>query len=94
MDQIKDVINDVVEGLSSGKNRPQEQILKIWQEVLGKKTSKHTKIMGLYKGVLLVNVDSSVWLFHLNLKRGALLKKLRSATGELKEIKIRIGSVK
>ena len=94
MDQIKSVIKDVVAQLSSGKKTPQAQILKAWPGCAGSKAFKHTKIIKFDKGVLLVNVDSSAWLFQMNLKRKALLEKLNSATKELKEIRFRTGSVK
>ena len=94
MEQIKDILKDVIADLGSEKRKTQEEILKIWQDAVGKKGIKHTKIIGIKDGRLLVNVDSSVWLFQLSIKRNSLLEKLRRVTDNLKEIRFRIGQVK
>jgi len=94
MEQIKDIINSVIKNISSGKRKVQEEILKTWEDVLGKRAAKHTKIMGIHNGKLFVNVDSSVWLFQLNLKRNYLLGELRKITDDVEEINFRIGRVK
>jgi len=94
MEPIKDIINNVIQQLSPDKRRPQEEILKIWQDVLGDKAAKHTKVMNIKKGKLLVNVDSSVWLFQLYLKRNRLLEKLRGTINDLEDISFRIGKVR
>ncbi len=93
MEQIKSIVNNVLQQLSSNNRRPQEEILKIWQDVLGNKAAKHTKIMGIKNTKLMVNVDSSVWLFQLHLRRSRLLEKLRGIMNDLEGINFRIGKV-
>lgn len=93
MEQIRDIVKNVIADLSSDKNKTQESILETWQEVLGKKATKHTKIVGLKQGRLLVNVDSSAWLFQLNLQRKELLEKLNAKVNDIQEISFRIGRV-
>ena len=91
MEQIKEIVQDVIGDMVQNKKDRYESILKVWSDVLGKKARNHTKIINVSKGKLLVNVDSSVWLFQLNLKRSQLLKKLKEAKVELEDISFRIG---
>ena len=93
MEQIKDIVKTVITGLSPNKRKSQEGIFEIWQDVLGNKAAKHTKIMGIKNAKLMVNVDSSVWLFQLHLRRSRLLKKLRGIMNGLEGINFRIGKV-
>ena len=94
MERIKDVIKNVITEISPERRQKQQDVLKLWQEMLGKEAFKHTKLIGFKNHKLLVNVDSSVWMFQLNLKRSYLLARLREALKDLEGIIFRMGSVK
>jgi predicted nucleic acid-binding Zn ribbon protein len=93
MEQIKTIIQDVIENISADKKDQHAAIFKTWQETVGKRASRHTKIVMLEKGRLIVNVDSSVWLFQLSLKRPALLKRLKGVISDIEKISFRIGRI-
>ncbi len=93
MELIKDILPQVIDNLSSGKPEIQTKINKLWAG-LEPKLMKHAKPAGFKKGILTINVDSPVWLFHLNFKRQQILIALQKEFKELSSIKFRIGRLK
>jgi len=92
MERIKDTIQNVMSELQSKKAHPDqpgpEELLK---KALTKKELEHIKFNYFKKGVLCVEVDSSAWLYQLNLKKEGLMGKLRRYLGGLKDIRLRLG---
>jgi hypothetical protein len=94
MDQIKDIIPQVISDLSQRKPHRQIQIQNIWQEIIDEKTRKHVAIAGFDRGRLLVWVDSSTWLFQLNLNKKKILGKIQKQVSEVESIQFKIGKLK
>ena len=89
------LLKNVVSGL--GKRRlTQEEIHGAWKDAVGKRASSHTRPVALKRGVLVVNVDGSAWLYELTLKRREILKKLDSKIkgNKIRGMRFRIGEVK
>lgn len=93
MEQIKGIIHDVIEKLSNQNPDKNQEIQRVWQDAVGKKVAKHTQIVGLKDGKLLIRVDSPVAMFHLNLKRSQILKELQKIDQKLSVIELRVGRV-
>ncbi len=91
MERIKDTINSVLQGLMDKKAPcgviPEEVVKKI----LTKKEYGHIKFNYFKKGVLGLSVDSSSWLYSLNLKKEGLLQKLKTDMPDIKNIRFFIG---
>lgn len=94
MEQIKDIISTVIASMASGRPEIQTKIRIIWEKAWDQKTLKHTAIVGIEKGRLLVHVDSPAWLFQMNLKKREVLEKLKAEIPELSHIHFKIGKVK
>ena len=94
MEQIKEIISQVIANMAAGKPETQEKIKRIWENAFDANTRKHTSIVGLQKGRLIVHVDSPAWLFQMNLKKRAALEKLKNGIPELSHIYFKIGKVK
>ncbi|MDP2940454.1 MAG: DUF721 domain-containing protein [Candidatus Omnitrophota bacterium] len=93
MESIKDILPNVIENLSEGKPGVFQKIHKLWPQILQPKILKHARPAGFKKGQLTINVDSPVWLFHLNFKRQEILAALQKEFNDLTTIKFRIGSI-
>jgi predicted nucleic acid-binding Zn ribbon protein len=105
--QIKNVVESVIRklekrasSLASELKAPgrwdEENALREWERAAGKKISLHTRASRIKDAVLIVNVDSSNWLFELQTKHKArILKKLKKNTRlpEIKDIKFRLGDI-
>ena len=94
MESIKDTIALVMKQLGKGENRllvnsPEDVIKKH----LTKKEIKHIKVKYFRKGVLGVAVDSSVWMYHLNLQRHQLVEKLHKDCADIKDIRLFVGDM-
>ena len=93
--KIKDTINNVIRSLETKKEGPGRDNLYGWmQEVFSKKELKHIEFDYFHRGILGIIVDSSTWLYHLNLKKEALLLQLNKRDALVKNIRFRLGGVK
>ncbi|MBI4706751.1 MAG: DUF721 domain-containing protein [Candidatus Omnitrophica bacterium] len=64
------------------------------KKVLTKSEMEHIKINYFKNGSLHLFVDSSSWLYSLNLKKETILKQLQRENKNIKDLKFRIGDVK
>lgn len=95
MEGIKDTVFSVIKALDD-KRRGQaglgpEEILK---KVLTKKELGHIKVNYFKKGVVYVNVDSSSWLYQMNLHKERVLAKVKKDSAGIKDIRFRLGELK
>lgn len=93
MEQIKQIVNNVIEKLSTQNCAHNQEMQRAWRDMVGKKVSKHTLIEGVKGGRLIVRVDSAVAMFHLNLKRNQILKELQKIDKQVSTIELRTGKV-
>jgi len=90
MEKIKDIVIDVIQGLEA-KKRAQDEPELLLKRVLPKKELGHVKFRYLRKGVLGITVDSSAWIYQLNLQKPELLAKLGKKSKAIKDIRFYIG---
>jgi len=87
---MKEVWKDLLKKQEQGRAG---KVMAAWQEVVGTKAAARTEIVYLTKDKIQVNVESSVWLHALTLKRESLEKKLQAKLGPI-SLKLRLGPVK
>lgn len=92
MEQIKDTIKSLFSNWQatnfSGDSVEPGKILK---KVLAKKALMHVKLYTFRKGILSLKVDSSSWVYYLNLQKDDLLKKIQKECSTVKELRIYLG---
>jgi len=95
MEVIKDTVIRVMQGLQVGKTGACGGDLRnLLKKALTKKELAHIKFNYFRKGTLSLRVDSSSWLYSLNLKKEGLLAKLSKKSREIKDIRLCIGEIK
>jgi hypothetical protein len=95
VERIKVTIDSLFKDLVAKKNLGADSGPERWlKNVLTKKELRHIKLHYFRKGILGLSVDSSVWMYALNLKKESLLKKLKEESQDVKEIRFSIGEVK
>lgn len=95
METIKATVNSLLAAWEAKKKEPRaNKVEPLFKKALTKKEIKHIKFNYFRKGVLSVMVDSSGWLYRLNLKKYDLLLELRKGLADIKDIRFRIGEVK
>lgn len=93
---IGDVLKETLRKLVS-PSRPSEEGARIlWEAAAGADAAKHSKPVAIKKSELLVNVDSSSWLYELTMRKKKLLKGLEGKFGKkvIKNIRFRIGELR
>jgi len=95
MEAIKDTVKSVMQGLKQKKTlKAEDDAEQLLKKVLTKKQLGHIKFNYFKKGTINVNVDSSSWLYSLNLEKEELLEKLGKYSSKVKDIRFRIGEIK
>jgi len=95
MEPIKHTVESILKGLRDKKRGAGDAGPEDWlKNILTKKELQHIKFNYLRKGVLGLKVDSSSWLYKLALDKERLLEKLAGFSGEIKDIRFRIGEMK
>jgi len=84
----------VLTGLRFDRRRGEAEIMRVWNNSMDPSITAHAQPVGINKGTLFVNVDSSVWLDEIvRYRRKEILVRLQHSFGiELvKRISFRIG---
>lgn len=92
---IKNVISSVIQQISGGKRGKIDRIRQAWMAVADKKTHSHARLAAFKAKRLTINVDSSAWMYELNLRKQELKtklnKRLKPQGVTVDEIILRIG---
>jgi len=89
-----DVLPRVLSDLRIDTRRAEAEIVKVWNHLLDPETVAHAQPVGLRKGTLFVNVDSSVWLAEIvRYRRKEILDRLQHSFGRdlIARISFRVG---
>ena len=93
MEPIKQTITSILQDLREKKEKASfenpEDLLK---KGLARKELSHVKFSSFAKGVLRLKVDSSTWLYYLNLRKDALITRFSEDLPGIKNISFSIGS--
>lgn len=73
------VMKELVRDVALAKAVKQKELFSLWREIVGEEIYKHTKVAGLKRGCLSVEVDSATLLHHLtNFCREEILSELQT----------------
>ncbi len=91
-ESLKEILPKIFKDLE--KKEVLKKIEGSWRSAVGGKASKHSKVAGFKNGALIVNVDNSMWIYELTLKKEKVLERLRGdGLKEIKDIRFRIGEL-
>jgi hypothetical protein len=88
------VLPRVLADLRIDSRRAEAEIVKVWNSLIDPAVVEHAQPVGLRKGTLFVNVDSSVWLSEIvRYRRKEILDRLQHSFGRdlISRISFRIG---
>lgn len=94
-EDIKDILNKIIAKIQKHGPGRKEKILNVWQKAVGEKAKAHSRPVTIKRKVLTVEVDSSTWLYTLNLKKKSILDYLKKELGEdkIKDVRFRMGDI-
>jgi len=92
MEPIKLSLEEYMRKLAQ-RNAPgaQDNLYTHLGNVLTKNELRHIKLNYFRRGVVGIAVDSSSWLYHLNLKKADLLQHLRKQSQEVRGLRLYLG---
>ena len=88
------VLPRVLSDLRIDSRRAEAEIVKVWNNLLEPDIVAHAQPVGVHKGTLFVNVDSSVWLAEIvRYRRKEILDRLQHSFGRdlIVRISFRVG---
>lgn len=93
--RIKDVVGAVIAKMSGEKKDKIDQIQEAWRAVVDKRTNAHARPASFRTKKLIVSVDSSAWMYELNMRKdqikAGINSRLEGSKEAVKEIILRIG---
>lgn len=89
------VVDRVLGDLGLAAVERASRVAQRWEEAAGSEAARHSRPLALRRGVLEVEVDSSVWSQELQLRREEILERLRCALGDEAPsgLHLRVGSL-
>lgn len=88
---IRDILKTTLGEMVAGKDSlSKEDINEAWEKAAGKAAGNHSSPARIRGKVLIVNVDSPIWIYQLNLKRAEIEKKLNRLIGRKAPLSIRL----
>jgi len=83
VENLQETINRVMQQWGArNKEQAQDDPRVLLGKIFTKKELSHVSIRDFSGGVFYLNVDSSTWLYHLNLKKEGILARLRQVSGK------------
>ena len=81
LEPISGVFASVLDKLGLTEPMMRYQAVLRWDQVVGAQVGKHTRAYSIDKGILLVLVDSHVWIRELTFLKPDIMRKLNTALG-------------
>jgi len=90
---LSGLVKKAIKSLSGSKHITEEDMALAWEEAAGEKASRHSRPTSFKGGTLVVNVDTSAWLYELTVAKKEVLGKLgvNLKGKKIKDIRFRIG---
>jgi predicted nucleic acid-binding Zn ribbon protein len=87
---LKELLSDALTALVGPRRARQAAALDLWADVVGEALARHSRVVGIRGGVLVVATDLPAAYYELGLKRVALLETLNARVGgeAIREIQI------
>ena len=93
VEDIRNIVQKVIGSMSTRVQDEQQAIFDAWPRIVNNKEASHTKLEGFKEETLLVNVDSSAWLYQMNLKKKKILEDLQKDFPKVKKIYFKLGKI-
>jgi len=91
--RLDQLLQDALQGSALEPGLRRQGALDAWEDIVGPQIAQHSRAIGLSDGVLLVQVDGSVWAQELAMLRGHIQARLdeQLGSGTVREVRFRSG---
>ncbi len=80
MDNLGEVLKKVLEEKGIWTAVKQQEVIEMWDKIVGERIAAHTEAMKVEKGILWVKVKDSAWIHHLSMLKSQLIKKINQSS--------------
>ena len=94
-ERLSDVLGRLIKSSALGHDFEHMEIYSVWRRVVDGEVVRHTRVVGVKANKLIIEVDSSPWLYELsNFRKRGLLDDLKRNLKKTRilDIEFRIGS--
>lgn len=95
-EHFSDLVGSVINNMAGKGRLGAEEIASAWSSAAGAAAARHSRPVSFKKNSLIVNVESSSWLYELTVRKKEILQILEKELkgGKVKELRFRIGEIK
>jgi predicted nucleic acid-binding Zn ribbon protein len=91
---IGDVTKNIIGKLAKNRCEKEKKILGAWRQAAGERYCEHTQPVSLRRKELVVNVESSGWLYDLTMRKQEISEKLKKRLkDDFGKVRFRIGEI-
>lgn len=96
MEKIGAIVKQLISDLESKKGQKKKYTIieELLNKFLTKQEFKHIRINTFKKGILYITIDSSSWMYSINLKKGQLLEEIKKSLSDIKDVRFFLGELK
>ncbi len=77
-----DLVSGVLQGMRLDQRKAETEIVKVWNRLLDPNIAAHAQPVGIRRGTLFVQVDSSTWLSEIvRYRQREILQRLQASFG-------------
>ncbi|RJO65432.1 MAG: DUF721 domain-containing protein [Candidatus Omnitrophota bacterium] len=91
MDAIKNTVQSLLSRWRSKQKPCKDSYERYIKKILTNREIKHITLNNFKSGTLTLYIDSSSWLYHLQLKKDQLLKQIQVDCPEVRDIRFFLG---
>ena len=92
---VRGILDGLIRKWEDGSYKKSNAVMDAWKIAAGEEMLKHARPVSLKKGVMMVIVEDSVWLYSLTIEKRTLLDRFnKNYTGKkkAKDIRFRVGA--
>ena len=93
-DSLSDILPNVIKKFRHSPDEQLLQVFEIWNRIVGESVSQNAQPSAFKGRLLLVEVNSSVWMHQLQFLKEDIIRKINETMGEdvVEDIKFKIGT--
>ena len=93
-DSLSNILPNVLKTFRHSPDEPLLQVWELWDQIVGEEVSKNAQPSAFKGKLLLVEVNSSVWMHQLQFLKDDISRKINDRLGEdlVEDIKFKIGT--
>jgi predicted nucleic acid-binding Zn ribbon protein len=94
--RLEDIVGALINRWDKGKKKKGDLVTAAWIGSVSEKTLGHARPISFTRGVLMIIVENSTWLYQLTMQKREIIKKFNNeykGRQKLNDIRFRVGKI-